>query len=345
MAAAAGARLAGTVRIEPVDFADPLAVRACHEVHRAAHDADDPDGVPLSAGAFGGWLAVGWEGDPREAWAARDEAATVTGWYRLELTDRENLDRAHLTLVVHPARRRRGIGRALLRHAVARAAGNRRSVLGAEVFDGSAGESFARAAGARPVLTDIRRVQDLLALDRGALARASEQAGKAAAGYSVVSWAGPVPEEFLDGVAAAFTALGDAPRPGGSQPWAWDARRVRERHNDLLPRLGGQRVYSVAAWHRATGELAGLTQVWVDPAAGGQGFQGMTAVRREHRGHRLGLLVKVAMLELLARAEPQLERLETWNAADNAHMIAVNEALGYRVLGPPSRVWQLEVQS
>ena len=31
-----------------------------------------------------------------------------------------------------------------------------------------------------------------------------------------------------------------------------------------------------------------------------------TAVVRAHRGHRLGLLVKTAMLDLLAAAEPQL---------------------------------------
>ena len=28
---------------------------------------------------------------------------------------------------------------------------------------------------------------------------------------------------------------------------------------------------------------------------------------------------------------PQVELVETWNQADNTHMIAVNEALGYRL--------------
>ncbi len=54
-----------------------------------------------------------------------------------------------------------------------------------------------------------------------------------------------------------------------------------------------------------------------------------------HRGHRLGLLLKVAMLELLAATEPGLERIATWNAASNAPMIAVNDALGYVVQGTP----------
>ncbi len=340
----------GVMHIARVDVVDSATVLACHDVFMAAHAADDPEGSKLSARVFGGWLAVGWYGQPREVWAARDEASAVTGWYRLEMPYGENVDRAYLTLVVHPARRRHGVGRALLRHAVAQAARNGRSLVGSDIMDGSAGESFARLAGARPVLTHIRRVQDLASVDTDALARAREAAGRAAAGYSVVSWAGPVPEEFLDGVAAVFAALNDAPHPEGRQPWAWNAQRVREAHNEVLPWLGGLRPYSVAAVKGdggvgggAAGDMAALNQVWVDPAVPDQGIHFITAVRREYRGHSLAVLTKVAMLDLLARAEPQLKRLETWNAESNTQMIAVNEALGYRVLGPTSRRWQLVV--
>jgi hypothetical protein len=66
-------------------------------------------------------------------------------------------------------------------------------------------------------------------------------------------------------------------------------------------------------------------------------------VTRKHRGHRLGLLVKVAMMDWLATAEPRVERIATWNARSNAHMIAVNESLGYTILGPPATSWLLEV--
>ena len=33
------------------------------------------------------------------------------------------------------------------------------------------------------------------------------------------------------------------------------------------------------------------------------------------------------------RTEPQIETIDTWNAESNDHMIGVNEALGYRVMG------------
>ena len=81
----------------------------------------------------------------------------------------------------------------------------------------------------------------------------------------------------------------------------------------------------------------------VDPADPGWGHQMFTVVTRKHRGHRLGLLMKIAMMELLATTEPQLERISTWNAEVNEHMIAVNEAIGYTVFGQPTTGSRLDV--
>jgi RimJ/RimL family protein N-acetyltransferase len=68
-------------------------------------------------------------------------------------------------------------------------------------------------------------------------------------------------------------------------------------------------------------------------------------VTRAHRGHRLGLLVKTAMVEWLRAAEPTVDRIQTWNAESNRFMIAVNEALGYTILGQPATSWRLEVRA
>jgi len=84
------------------------------------------------------------------------------------------------------------------------------------------------------------------------------------------------------------------------------------------------------------GQVAGrVTQVEVAPDEPDWMFQGLTAVVRAHRGHRLGLLVKLAMLEWLAEAEPQRRWMITGNAETNEHMIAINEALGYQPFGRP----------
>ena len=221
------------------------------------------------------------------------------------------------------------------------AAENGRSVLNGSARQGSPGEAFARAVGAKPGLVGIQRVLDVGPLDQAKRTRLRGPAERAAAGYSLVSWAGPVPEEFIEQVAVIYNAMGDAPREPGVAAEEWDVQRIRERINDLQPRYG-MHDYAVAARHDDSGELAALTEVAVDPADPGWGHQVTTAVTREHRGHRLGLLLKLAMMELLATAEPRLERIETWNAESNKHMTAVNDALGYVPYGSPAIWWQLE---
>jgi len=328
------------MHIERVDLADADTIRACFQVFLAAQQVDEPDGPWFTERPFRGWMTVGWGGDPREAWLARDLHGPVAGWYRLELPDLENIDQADLVLVVHPARRRHGLGRALLEHAAARAAEHGRSVLNGGTRHGTGGVAFARAMGAEPGLVDVQRVMDVRAMSDDQLARLRESAEQAAAGYSLVSWTGLVPEDFLGQAAALFAALNDAPHDPHIAPAVWDAQRVRQRVNGLRPDYG-LRTYGIAAVKEDTGEPAALTEVGVDPADPGWGHQMLTGVTREHRGHRLGLLVKTAMVEWLRAAEPQLE--QTWNAESNRYMIAVNEALGYTILGQPANWWRLEV--
>ena len=85
----------------------------------------------------------------------------MAGWYRVEFPDLENLDRALVELIVHPARRRGGLGTALLRHAADRAAAAGREVLSAEIQEGAPGEEFALRIGATLGIVEVRRVQDL----------------------------------------------------------------------------------------------------------------------------------------------------------------------------------------
>jgi GNAT superfamily N-acetyltransferase len=333
------------MRILRWDPADGDGWQACYEVFHAAGQTDDPEGPRMTAGLFRGWLKAGWGGDPREIWVVPGEVeGTASAFYRLVLPDLENLDRAGLLLMVHPARRRHGLGTALLGHAMGRAVEHGRLMLHSEVLNGTPGEAFAQSAGATRGLTEERRVLRPGKVPEGRLARLRGQAEEASADYSLLTWTGLVPDDLLGPVADVFNAFQDAPRDEGVQPEAWNAQRMRERVNDLIP-VFGARQYSVAARHDATGALAAITQVGVEPDAPEWGHQQITAVARAHRGHRLGLLTKVAMLEWLAKAEPQIERIQTFNAAVNRHMIAINETLGFELLGPSATSWELRVVS
>ena len=85
-----------------------------------------------------------------------------------------------------------------------------------------------------------------------------------------------------------------------------------------------------------------ITQLGVDPLDPSWGSQSLTAVARAHRGHRLGLLLKVAMLELLAAHEPQLSQILTQTAEGNEHMDAINAELGYERL-ERELAWELNM--
>ena len=60
--------------------------------------------------------------------------------------------------------------------------------------------------------------------------------------------------------------------------------------------------------------------------------QADTSVVAGHRGHRLGLRMKLAMIDWLRDERPEVEVVDTWNAAGNAPMIAINDALGCTVV-------------
>jgi GNAT superfamily N-acetyltransferase len=330
------------MRIEPWDPADEKTLRACYDVALAAHKIDEPVSPPKSYGLFGLYLRQGWDKTPGEAWVASGDDGTVLGYYRMTLPDLENLDRATGGPTVHPAARRRGLGRALLRHEGERATAHGRSLLGADVGDDTAGDAFAQAVGARLDLQEIRRIQYLREIPAGTIDALRASAEKAAAGYSLVTWTGDNPVEYHGRLAEVLNAFNDAPHGENEEPEIWDADRVRER-TGFTARAGLVRHYNVAAIADSTGEMAAFSEVIVDPESPAWGYQQLTAVIRSHRGHRLGLLVKTAMLDLLASAEPQLEYIETGNAASNEHMIAINEQLAYRVVKPGWRSYELPV--
>jgi GNAT superfamily N-acetyltransferase len=329
------------MQIERLVHGDHDAARACAEVSLAVLAADDPAGPPVSARVARCWYEHPYE--PAQTWFVPGEIpGSAVAVCQLRLPDLEDRARAGLSIDVHPAFRRRGIGGSLLRHAAERAAQDGRSVLGGEVTLGSAGEAFAGRLAARPGLADARRVLVLASLPRAHVAGLRDSAARAAAGYTLLSWAGRTPEEYLAGFAGVFNAMNDGPRDVGREDRVWDAQRVRSRIDDQTD-LYGSRSYSIAAVHDATGEMAAVTRVTVDPEIPQWGRQLITAVTRQHRGHRLGLLVKAAMLDRLAAAEPAMARMVTWNAAANRHMIAINEALGYELLDPQTQHYEFSV--
>jgi hypothetical protein len=93
------------------------------------------------------------------------------------------------------------------------------------------------------------------------------------------------------------------------------------------------------AQHIASGRLAACTELTIASDAPGQAWQMLTVVHPEHRGHRLGLAIKLANIDVLARQAPDVRVIITGNAAVNAPMIAVNDMMGFEVAGE-GQFWQ-----
>ena len=107
-----------------------------------------------------------------------------------------------------------------------------------------------------------------------------------------------------------------------------DAARIRETETGRV--LRGQLSLNTAVRHSQTGAVVGWTFLTVNPTQEKDAWQGTTIVDPDHRGHRLGLLIKAANHRLLADYRPHMRYVHTWNAEENTHMLDVNGRLGYR---------------
>jgi GNAT superfamily N-acetyltransferase len=276
----------------------------------------------------------------------------------------DNVDNAVVNVCTRPAFRRRGYGTAMLRHISARARVHGRTRLIGEVGEpmppGTVGEPialgdvadvsptpppgvlFATKAGARPVTSEVRRLLRIGDIDDADLSRLNKDATARSVDYSLIRWVGPAPAEFVDDLVVLHSRMSiDAPLEDLDwEPEQWSAARFREREQHVM--ASGQLVLSTAARHDASGQIVALTDISVVPAQPGIAYQWATIVLPSHRGHRLGMLVKLANLEFLRTSRPRVRMLNTWNAAINDHMVSINEAIGFRPV-ERWREWQLEL--
>jgi GNAT superfamily N-acetyltransferase len=329
------------MRIERFDgVTDCEQLHSCFDIAEESWQVDTPHLPAWSFGSFSGKWGQGYDSHPRQCWLASDDAGAPVGCYLLTLPQPDNPTLARAILTVRPSRRRAGTGRLLLAHCARQARAAGRTRLTGYAWDGSPGAAFATSAGARGGISELTRTLELGRNLPAKLTSLRQTALPYAAGYSLLTWQGVTPDEYLADVARVHAAMADAPRDEGVEPSVWDVDRIRRA--DATARDHGVVFYSAAARDSRSGEFAALTQICTDPGAPGWGIQQTTAVRPEHRGHRLGLLVKIALLESLASEAPDIRRFVTGNAGSNAHMISINEQLGFAVVGV-YRSWELDV--
>jgi GNAT superfamily N-acetyltransferase len=301
------------------------------EVVNAARAADSPWEPPSTLRGAEGRFRHGWDGEVETPYIglAGGEPVAVG---RCGTGDYDNLHLAWLGTQVHPDRRRQGHGTAVLDAMVEEARGRGRTMIGTDGWDAGAPRGFAARHGLELRSTSVRRRQLLAELDWSTIERLHGQALTAATAYEVVHREGRTPTGELEALAEMASAINDAPTDDlDIEDELFSAERMAAYESAQLSR--GGRLFRTFARHRGTGELAGHSVVVVDGERPRLGEQHDTSVVASHRGHRLGLLLKTDMNLWLRDAQPELEEIGTWNAESNDHMIGVNEAIGYRVMG------------
>lgn len=325
------------ITVTPVDPTDTAAIEQAFTIVAAAVEEDLPDFPPACRRRFFATFTHPFPAMDFEMVLAYLDGVPA-GCLRLELPVLDNTDNIAVDLDVHPAHRRRGIGRALYDYLVTRAGelgrNNISSMSVIERFGApgpTPGAAFAAAMGASSALLDARRRLDTTSLDQPALDRLLSDAYPRAAGYSLLRWTGPTPDEYVDDIAYLEGRLvSDAPMGD----LAWEPEKVdatRIRAIEAAREVRGRRGYHCAMRHDESGRLVAWTLLDVGESSPWHAFQQITLVDPEHRGHRLGTVVKVENLRYLMAHEPQVRAIDTFNAASNSYMIAINEVLGFRL--------------
>lgn len=273
----------------------------------------------------------------RAAYVATDDAGDVVGAGLLTTTLLDNLTTADVDVLVLPERRREGIGTALLRVLEKRAAALGRTTITAAAHQGPGpagedlgGAAFAQAQGYALSLVDLQsRVP--LPVEVALLDELAAEAAPHHAAYELRTFTGPVPDDLVEQY-AALDAIVDVEAPSGDlDPEPQNADVATWRSKEEASARQGRRSASTVALD-ADGRVVALTEIWATGEEPTDLKQWSTIVRREHRGHRLGLAVKVANLRVAQATWPTARHVVTINADDNAPMIAVNERLGFRVV-------------
>ena len=247
------------------------------------------------------------------------------------------------TINVLPQFRRRGIGTALFEFAeqLARSEGRTKSIVYAGSSEGP-GERIPSPTGFGSVPADNLEVRYLRG--RGYRLEQIERASTlplpvdvsvvgGSDEYRLQFWHDHTPAQWLEDMATLFTRMStDAPSAGLDEPpVVYTVERVLEYEEAQARNPRKQLVAAVE--HIASGNLVGFSELRVPVELSRPVSQGNTLVIREHRGHRLGMLLKTGNLERMQREHPGHPSVITFNAEENRYMLDVNEAVGFVPIG------------
>lgn len=325
------------MEVIPLDVHDDAQCRQAYDVVVRSQSFQRPWHDPSGfAEAVLMWRFVE-EAERQERYVAL-EGDRIVGALVVWLPMHDNRDKAWVELDVDPVQRGRGVGSALVQRAVERCRLAQRREMVAEThlpvdadqdhphrrFATKSGFSLSSIEAMRHLALPVA-APTLDRLDR-------ESAPRWQGRYHLETYVDGVPEHLQASVCDVSNLLAvDAPTGDiDYEAESMDPQRYRA-YLELERQQGRSRATTVAV-EDSTGEVVAYTDLMLPAGAPTKVWQWGTLVAHEHRGHRLGMAVKVANLRRLQADHPERQVVVTGNDNTNSFMVDINRALGFQVV-------------
>lgn len=286
-----------------------------------------PDDPPTPATELAAELFAPSPDRRKRAWLATLDGEPVGAAQSEQHLGGVNDATIQLGVLTPAAHRRQGVGRRMAAVALrSLAEDGATSVLGWPL--GDHGHAFCQALGMTDRQEDRASRLRIADLDAAQQRRWIDEAPGRDAGYRMVGWVGDCPDEWAEPLARALDAMVDAPIDDMDwTPQAMTQAQVQDRER-AWDAQGYDVVTTLAL--APDGSAAGASQLLVSRLRPSLGRQGDTGVVGAHRGHGLGRWLKAENLRRALAHEPAMTVVETFNAARNPHMLAINVEMGFR---------------
>lgn len=325
------AETTSNITITPLDFSQDEVLADYYRVLKASasHGRDNPsvwtlDGLRSYFGSIE-------DPDATKLYGAYLDGELL-GVASAELSDDEVQKNLELNIEVLPDYRRQGIGSAIYRHCEDELLSTPYLVSGEAYPPFGQAKTWPGYLFAQSLGFSLVHEEEHMQLSREALqdSLGSSPASGLPEGFSLISWQGATPAEFLEEFAQLRTNM-EVDVPTGQSvktPKVWSVQEVLSHDQRVSARGNGQWVSAVQA---PDGALAGYTLIY-SSSDSTELEQDDTYVLRKYRGLGLGLPLKLHNHRQVLEDVSNFSAVTSWVDAQNLAMCAVNRALGYQGL-------------